>query len=178
MRVGVIQARRRASEASETLKDMVESGRPGNGLKDALVSIKNKMQVLADELQRVESHHFNDEQDNCGDIAPVDYVPFTEIVGRQIRFSREAFGPPERGTEGIVKHIRKELEEIEADPNDLEEWIDVIILGMDGAWRSGFSPREVAEALVQKMDKNERRSWPDYNGVPEGEPIEHIRESE
>jgi hypothetical protein len=37
-----------------------------------------------------------------------------------------------------IKHIKKELDdEIAHDPLDLGEWIDVIILGLDGAWRTG-----------------------------------------
>lgn len=54
----------------------------------------------------------------------------------QRRWSEATFGPGPR-TLGITAHIRKELQEIEDDPTDLTEWIDVAILALDGAWRTG-----------------------------------------
>ncbi len=51
---------------------------------------------------------------------------------RQREFSLRTFGPGPR-TAGVIDHIRKELREIEADPLDLEEWIDVVLLAFDGA---------------------------------------------
>lgn len=56
------------------------------------------------------------------------------IWERAMEWSEKTFGPGMR-TEGITAHIRKELLEIEEDPNSLEEWIDVMILAFDGAWR-------------------------------------------
>lgn len=48
----------------------------------------------------------------------------------QREWSAKTFGIGLR-TVGICKHIRKELLEIEAEPYDLDEWIDVMILAMD-----------------------------------------------
>jgi hypothetical protein len=56
----------------------------------------------------------------------------------QREWSEATFGPGVR-TLGVTNHIRKELEEIEKDPHDLNEWTDVIILAFDGAWRSGHN---------------------------------------
>lgn len=96
---------------------------------------------------------------------------------RQRKWSLETFGP---GTnlEGLLEHIRKELKEIEAKPADLEEWIDVVILAFDGAYRQGWSPEGIALALLNKQLKNEKRKWPDWTTVPEGQAIEHIREDQ
>ena len=43
------------------------------------------------------------------------------FLTRQMRWSKETFGPTPR-TEGILKHIEKEIEEVRQHPNDLEEW--------------------------------------------------------
>ena len=93
----------------------------------------------------------------------------------QIEFSRKTFGPGDR-TEGILDHIRKELKEIEADTCDLEEWIDVIMLAFDGAWRIGFTPNEICQMLQHKLDKNIKRDWPDWRTSEPGKAIEHVRE--
>jgi len=95
---------------------------------------------------------------------------------RQRAFSAKTFGPGER-TAGVLDHIRKELAEIEREPSDVTEWIDVVILAFDGAWRSGHEPREIAEALVAKQTKNESRAWPDWRTAEPGKAIEHVREA-
>ncbi|MDY6857182.1 MAG: dATP/dGTP pyrophosphohydrolase domain-containing protein [Thermodesulfobacteriota bacterium] len=94
---------------------------------------------------------------------------------RQIKFSRKAFGPGERSL-GICDHISKELEEIKKNPTDLMEWIDVVILGFDGAWRAGYTEEEIANALVTKQGINESRSWPNWRDAEPGKAIEHIKE--
>lgn len=95
-------------------------------------------------------------------------------LSRQRRFSEVTFGPGPR-TAGIVDHIRKELREIEAQPADLSEWIDVVILALDGAWRAGFTPEQIAAALEAKQTKNEGRTWPDWRTHPGDKAIEHVR---
>ena len=56
---------------------------------------------------------------------------------RQRVWSLQTFGPGRR-TLGLISHIRKELQEIEADPMDPMEKIDLCILCLDGAWRTGI----------------------------------------
>lgn len=96
---------------------------------------------------------------------------------RQRAFSIKTFGPGRR-TKGVIDHIRKELVEIEAKPDDLEEWIDLVILAFDGACRAGFLPGEIAAALVNKQTKNEHRDWPDWRTTDPNKAIEHVREDE
>lgn len=93
---------------------------------------------------------------------------------RQREWSDRTFGPGER-TAGVIDHIRKELREIEADPTDISEWIDVVILGLDGAWRSGYQPQQIIDALVAKQAKNEAREWPDWRTQPFNRAIEHVK---
>jgi hypothetical protein len=76
----------------------------------------------------------------------------------------------------ICNHIRKELVEIEAAPNDVREWADVIGLALHGAWRTGATPEEVVAALVAKQGVNELRKW--ILPENEDEPIEHDRTGE
>jgi hypothetical protein len=95
-------------------------------------------------------------------------------LDRQRRFSEKTFGPGAR-TKGVVDHIRKELGEIEADPTDVMEWVDVIILAFDGAWRAGWKPAEIVEAIVAKQTRNEARDWPDWRTADPDKAIEHVR---
>ena len=93
---------------------------------------------------------------------------------RQREWSGQTFGPGAR-TAGVIDHIRKELREIEADPADISEWIDVTILALDGAWRAGYQPQDIIDALVAKQTKNEGRVWPDWRTAPVDQAIEHER---
>lgn len=95
-------------------------------------------------------------------------------LSRQRRFSERAFGPGKR-TFGIIDHICKELEEIKRAPDDLDEWIDVATLALDGAWRAGYTPEQIANRLGLKLRENEQRDWPDWRERSEDEAIEHKR---
>lgn len=97
---------------------------------------------------------------------------------RQADFSLRTFGPGER-TDGVCDHIRKELFEVQSDACTgapaLGEWIDVIILAFDGAWRTGATPEQIVAALVAKQTKNEGRKWPDWRTQDPNKAIEHDR---
>jgi hypothetical protein len=104
----------------------------------------------------------------------LDLVTYLE---RQSEFSLQAFGPGPR-TAGVLAHIRKELGEIEREPADLFEWIDVATLAFDGALRAGWTPEQVAGALAAKLERNRARKWPDWRTKSQDEPIEHVRATE
>lgn len=93
---------------------------------------------------------------------------------RQKEFSERNFGPGTR-LKGVLNHIRKELVEVEANPSDLSEWCDIMILAMDGALRQGFAPEAISEALEAKFQKNNSRDWPDWRTMSQDEAIEHIK---
>lgn len=101
-------------------------------------------------------------------------LDLTAHLHRQRTFALEAFGPEPR-TAGTLAHIRGELDEIAANPTDITEWIDVVILAFDGALRL-FTPEQITAALVAKQARNEQRTWPDWRTVPTDQPIEHIKE--
>lgn len=105
---------------------------------------------------------------------------------RQREFSLKTFGPGAR-TKGVVDHLRKELVEIEETGGAvLEEWIDAVLLALDGAWRCAneisIMPeaivRAVAVCLERKLTKNENREWPDWRNADRDVAIEHVRSPE
>lgn len=106
--------------------------------------------------------------------ASADAFDFVAHLARQAEFSARTFGPGAR-VAGVCDHIRKELIEVETSGGDLKEWVDVIILGLDGAWRSGATPQEIIAAIVAKQAKNEARTWPDWRTVDPTKAIEHDR---
>ena len=122
---------------------------------------------------------------------------------RQGAFGRATFGPGPR-TEGVLKHIESEIEEVrraaaEGDLDELvKEWTDIAILGLDGLIRAVRARQEAFNAqrmlfvrpyyithdevariavdnIVSKQGKNEMRDWPDWRGKSEDQPIEHDR---
>lgn len=93
---------------------------------------------------------------------------------KQIKFSERTFGPGLR-TRGLSDHVRKELVEIEDKPQDTEEWVDVVMLGLDGAWRSGASPQAILNLIHAKLEKNISRTWPDWRFASDDTAIEHDR---
>ncbi|MCU1592444.1 MAG: hypothetical protein JWP11_3700 [Frankiales bacterium] len=97
-----------------------------------------------------------------------------EHLAHQREWSERTFGPGPR-TKGVLDHIRKELAEIEADPSDVTEWVDVVILALDGAWRAGWEPQEIIDAIKAKQAKNEARTWPDWRTMSADRAIEHDR---
>lgn len=110
----------------------------------------------------------------------LNYLDLVAYIRGQIEVSMAAFGPPEdprSGTRlaGIIKHMRREMIEVIATPDDPYEWADLIILAIDGAWRQGILPEQLAAALAAKQEINRYRDWPDWRSASPDEPIEHVR---
>lgn len=95
-----------------------------------------------------------------------------EVLSNQKDWSRRTFGSGRR-TIGITKHIEKECAEVRENPDDLSEWVDIMILAMDGYWRAGGSPEMLLHAIIAKQSINRERKYPWTN---EDEPSEHVRE--
>lgn len=104
---------------------------------------------------------------------------------RQMAFSHATFGPGER-TAGVTDHIRKELDEVLAANGEASEWVDVVILALDGLTRrlaycngNRADPDRVAELacsmIVGKQTRNEARNWPDWRTARKDKAIEHDR---
>lgn len=97
------------------------------------------------------------------------------FLEKHIDWSQKTFGHGVK-TESICRHIEKELNEIREKPHDLEEWIDVVILAFDGAWRAGYSPLQIIEGLKSKQEINFLRKWQQPENADD--PIEHVREDD
>lgn len=102
---------------------------------------------------------------------------FAEHLRRQRDFSRAAFGPGPR-MHGILDHISREIEEVRESGGALGEWIDLVILALDGALRTGADPSAIIEALVSKQVVNEQRDWPDWRTADPEKAIEHTKVAE
>lgn len=67
-------------------------------------------------------------------------------IQRQNDWSARVF--PNKTVHSITSHIRKEIkQELQPHPQDLIEWIDVVILAFDGAYTDGFTPQQIVRAL-------------------------------
>ena len=95
---------------------------------------------------------------------------------RQRAFSLQTFGPGPR-VSGLLDHLLKEMAEVEARPDDVFEWIDIVLLAFDGAWRAGYTPEQIAEALEAKQLRNETRHWPDWRTADPDKAVEHVKNS-
>ena len=103
---------------------------------------------------------------------PFDFAAFADA---KAKWAAATFGP--QSFKGLRKHLEKELDELEADPGDLVEWIDLILLALDGAMRVGAKATgaDVVNALIEKMAANRVRTWPDWRTLSPDDPREHVR---
>lgn len=99
-----------------------------------------------------------------------DYNKVESYLAAQKEFSSKTFGEGCR-TNSVLKHLEKEIIEVKATPDDIEEWADCFILLMDGLWRRGFLFSDLFTAVLCKFEINKNRKWkkPDKDGVIEHE---------
>lgn len=97
-----------------------------------------------------------------------------KALKRQFEFSQRVFGAGPK-TEQILRHISRQSVDTIARGNPTEEWVDIMILAMDGALRSGSTPYEIAGLLEYKMTVNEAREWPKLEDQVMDEPVHHIK---
>lgn len=82
--------------------------------------------------------------------------------------------------------MRRGQVEMAGDP---KEWVDVVLLALDGFWRAildeskgNLTDTEVAEIACEIIDakqtKNEARDWPDWRTMSADRAIEHDRSGE
>jgi len=146
------------------LLDVLEYARDPNAIRDELIKRRARAgrESLGEYLHEVRrAPSFN----------------FHQHLLEQRAWSEKTFGPGYL-CKGFIDHVRKELVEIEQDPNDLEEWIDVVILALDACWRIGASPSQIIGALQDKTAKNRARKWPDWRTRTNDKAIEHVRDLE
>ncbi|HHS2249229.1 TPA: DUF550 domain-containing protein [Salmonella enterica subsp. enterica] len=86
-------------------------------------------------------------------------------------WSDKTFG--DVGPVGPLKHLSKEALEAAAEPDDLSEWADMQFLLWDAQRRAGISDGEITAAMIEKLEINKSRQWPEPK---DGEPRLHIKE--
>lgn len=134
--------------------------------------------LLEDEAQAERAAALDSIRAGPADFAPSRWVPLAAVVAEQIPWSARTFGPGLR-RHALVDHIWRELQEVERAETpeaQLGEWVDVILLAIDGAWRSGASPGQIAEAVLRKQAINRARTWPDWRTADPNRAIEHVEE--
>ena len=131
---------------------------------------------------RVCPHHDSRATSNADHVEfllPSQVSPFHTFWLEQAKWSREVFGPDHvRGPVGPLKHLAKEVEECLRDPNDLEEYADLLFLLCDATRRAGFCPEELFTAAFAKLEKNKAREWPAFDPSKVNEAVEHDRSKE
>lgn len=100
---------------------------------------------------------------------------FVRYIADQARWARGTFGP-DRPVAGVVDHMVKEMVEIQEDPTDPYEYIDMIILSLDALSRLHYKPGDIADMLYGKFARNVARKWPDWRTADPDKAIEHVRD--
>lgn len=85
-------------------------------------------------------------------------------------WSDKTFG--DVGPIGPLKHLSKEALEAAADPSDPLEWADMQFLLWDAQRRMGLSDEFITRAMIEKLEINKSRQWPEPK---DGEPRLHIK---
>lgn len=108
----------------------------------------------------------------------IEHETILSYITKHMEWSRETFGDNEgevgQHTEGLLKHIESEVQEIRKSPSDLMEYVDILILVFDAMWRRGFTPREIVAAIIEKQNINKLREYPKITSA--SEPTEHVRD--
>ncbi|ECN5157818.1 DUF550 domain-containing protein [Salmonella enterica subsp. enterica serovar Newport] len=94
-----------------------------------------------------------------------------QVRREHAEWSDKTFG--DVGPVGPLKHLSKEALEAAADPSDPLEWADMQFLLWDAQRRMGISDEFITRAMIEKLEINKSRQWPEPK---DGEPLLHIKE--
>ncbi len=97
------------------------------------------------------------------------YFNIKEFFDTKLAWSRDTYG--DLSSKTIIDHLHKEIIEASYDPKDILEWVDIILLAIDGAGRfANADGATFVEALKKKFEINRKRTW----SIPvDGSPPEH-----
>lgn len=92
---------------------------------------------------------------------PVNALDFNTYLERHVEWGWKTFGTPAegRGPKGPLDHVLKEVQEIMANPSDVTEWVDAIILTIDGFIRAGGTGEVLKLDRVCYLAGVERATW-------------------
>ena len=83
---------------------------------------------------------------------------------------------PQATPHSALAHIKKELKELDDTPYDMEEWVDLFFLTIQGLTKLAREDlNAVRYEIYAKLIKNHNREWgqPDADGV-----VEHVRKND
>jgi len=88
-------------------------------------------------------------------------MDWNDYLLRHIEWGWATFGTPQdgRGPKGPLDHALKEVKEIEANPADITEWIDAIILTIDGYFRAAGDADVLKLERLAFLSGVEYQSW-------------------
>lgn len=66
---------------------------------------------------------------------------------------------PQRNTASIMAHLRKETAEVEAEPLDIMEYADCMMLLLDAASYNGLHASDILRACGENLVINKSRKW-------------------
>ena len=100
-----------------------------------------------------------------------------KIWDEQSIFSQKTFGSDEiKGPIGSLKHLEKEVKEVQEHPDDLEEYVDCFLLLLDATRRSKNSLLDLLSTAYCKLQKNKKRKWPPIDKNNLDVDVGHIKE--
>jgi hypothetical protein len=112
-------------------------------------------------------------------------MDFKHYLIRKIQWSIKTFGQGKR-TNGVLQHISREIEEVKGSNGSAKEWVDLVILSLDGLCRElvynkpGMSEVAASNAaitlLMEKQLENEAREWPPVDEANQDVAIAHLKE--
>ncbi len=103
-------------------------------------------------------------------------MEFVTLFETQRNWSYDTFGDAGfRGPQSSLLHLKDEVDEMLAAPDDPEEYADGMILLMDAAWRAGFTAEELLVAVQYKTVKNKHRKWPSKDQQHPDKPTGHVK---
>lgn len=66
---------------------------------------------------------------------------------------------PRANLDGVLNHLKREIQEFEEDPSDISELADMLMLVMDAGRLSGHSADDILKAFSKKHIDNTKRKW-------------------
>lgn len=69
--------------------------------------------------------------------------------------------------DGKLKHMKKEIDEIIENPDDIIEWADVMLLFLNASKQQGLDMDQILDACKEKFEIIKKREWqePDEDGT-------------
>jgi hypothetical protein len=132
-------------------------------------------EVRAIDEENVDAAIDRDNDNDGATAAPTEGGSLRALWDSQAQWSQATFGTDgERGPQGPLKHLAREVVECLEAPFDCLEYADCLLLLMDAARRAGFTLNELVACAKFKHGVNRRRTWPKPTSATE--PVMHLKD--